>query len=195
MLHPWTELRYVSPTIGYGIFATRNIPRGSITWVRDAFDQVFTAAAVRSLSSWQQRTLDHFGYRDGRGDTILCWDHARYMNHSCESSNLSPGWDLEIAVRDIPAGTEMTDDYGGLGLEHEFACLCGTDSCRKQLRPDDHERLATAWDRTIASTLPLLQTIEQPLWDFVREKRDIESVLRGERSAPSTLVHYAGAAR
>jgi uncharacterized protein len=194
VIHPWTEVRLVNPKIGYGIFATRDIPKGSITWVRDAFDQVFTPAKVRSFEASHQQILEHFGYRDGRGDTILCWDHARYMNHSCASSNLSPGWDLEVAVRDVPAGTEMTDDYGGLGLEHPFDCLCGAASCRKRLLPDDHLRMAPSWDAMVADAVGRLKEVEQPLWTFVREKTEIESVLRGERAIPSTLVHYPGAA-
>lgn len=192
MLHPMTELRLVSPAIGLGIFATQDIPRGSITWVRDTFDQVFSPEAVRALGGQHARILDHFGYRDGRGNTILCWDHARYMNHSCASTNLSPGWDFEIAVRDIPAGSEMTDDYGGLGLERPFACLCGSEVCRKHVLPDDHARLATGWDARIAETLKLLRTVNQPLWDLVAEKADVEAVLRGDKAPPSTLVHYCG---
>jgi uncharacterized protein len=190
MIHPWTEVRLVSAEIGLGIFATRDIPKGSITWVRDPFDQVFTPAKVRTFDAAHQRILDHFGYRDGRGETVLCWDHARYMNHSCASSNLSPGWDLEVAVRDVPAGTEMTDDYGGLGLERPFDCLCGAPECRKRLMPDDHLRMAPVWDRALVDAIAQLKRVDQPLWDFVREKAEIESALRGERAIPSTLVHY-----
>lgn len=31
VIHPDTELRFVNPDIGYGVFATRFIPKGSIT--------------------------------------------------------------------------------------------------------------------------------------------------------------------
>jgi hypothetical protein len=41
MIHPDTELRYVNDIIGYGVFATRLIPRGTITWVQDELYQVF----------------------------------------------------------------------------------------------------------------------------------------------------------
>jgi hypothetical protein len=40
MIHPDSELRFVSPSIGYGLFATRLIPRGTFTWVRDDLDQI-----------------------------------------------------------------------------------------------------------------------------------------------------------
>ena len=40
VLHPSSELRYINPSIGYGVFATRFIPKGTITWVFDELDQV-----------------------------------------------------------------------------------------------------------------------------------------------------------
>ena len=41
MVHPDTELRFVSPAIGWGVFATRDIPTGTITWALDVLDQHF----------------------------------------------------------------------------------------------------------------------------------------------------------
>ena len=32
MIHPDTELRFISPEIGFGVFATKLIPQGTITW-------------------------------------------------------------------------------------------------------------------------------------------------------------------
>ncbi|MHC5084588.1 MAG: SET domain-containing protein, partial [Planctomycetota bacterium] len=34
MIHPDTELRKVNETIGYGVFATRHIPKGTILYVK-----------------------------------------------------------------------------------------------------------------------------------------------------------------
>ena len=34
MIHPDTELRFISDEVGYGVFATALIGRGTITWVR-----------------------------------------------------------------------------------------------------------------------------------------------------------------
>lgn len=46
MIHPDTELRFVTPDIGNGVFATRFIPKGTLTWVRDRLDQTFTPEDV-----------------------------------------------------------------------------------------------------------------------------------------------------
>ena len=50
MLHPHTELRFINEQIGYGIVATHLIPCGTVTWVRDAFDQAFSLAQVERMA-------------------------------------------------------------------------------------------------------------------------------------------------
>ena len=161
VLHPDTELRFVSDIVGYGVFAVRTIPRGTITWARDRFDQVFSPSQVASLPPVHARILDKYGYQDGRGDTILCWDHGRFVNHSCEATCLSPGFDFEIAVRDIPRGAEVTDDYGTLSPGEAFTCACGVPTCRRTVRPDDFERLTDAWDRAVAGAFVHLRAVGQ----------------------------------
>src|SRR5437763_555157 len=99
MLHPDTELRYIDPIIGYGVFATRPIPRGTITWVRDDLDQTFSPERFRDFEPPLLRELlDRYSYVDKEGDHVLFWDHARYINHACEATCLSPGYGFEIAV-------------------------------------------------------------------------------------------------
>ena len=57
MLHPHTELRHVSKLIGYGVFATQLIPKGTITWVRDDLDQTFSPGEI---AGFRQEYQDHF---------------------------------------------------------------------------------------------------------------------------------------
>jgi hypothetical protein len=189
LIYPYVELRHASDVVGNGVFATRFIPKGTITWVHDRFDQRFSPAEVSALVGVHQKVIHKYGYRDGRGDTILCWDHARFINHSCAATCLSPGFDFEIAVRDIPAGAELTDDYRTLGLEEEFHCSCGAQGCVGVVRPEDAERETDKWDASVAAVFPLLHSVEQPLWDLVREKEAVEDVLAGRRELPSWRVH------
>src|SRR5262245_24036806 len=125
MIHPDTELRFVDDVVGYGVFATRLIPRGTITWAPDELDQVFTPARRAALSDEARARLERFTYVDLDGNHVLCWDHARYMNHSCEPNCLAAGYDFEIALRDIQPGEELRDDYGSLNVETDFECRCG----------------------------------------------------------------------
>ena len=69
MIHPDTELRYVNDVIGYGVFATRHIPRGTITWVRDELDQAFSPDQILGMSDLSRQVLDKYGYTDRHGKT------------------------------------------------------------------------------------------------------------------------------
>jgi hypothetical protein len=185
----------VSDAIGYGLFATRLIPKGTITWAGDSLDRVISPASIDALPALLKAQTHKYSYLNGRGDRILCWDHGRFVNHSCAAACLSPGFDFEIAVRDIAAGEEITDDYGTLNPEEPFACLCGAPNCRGQVLPDDPERYAAEWDRLIAGAFIAIDRVDQPLWELVQEKAAIRQVLAGELALPSVLSHYRGVAK
>ncbi|HXE64681.1 MAG TPA: SET domain-containing protein-lysine N-methyltransferase [Bryobacteraceae bacterium] len=190
MIHPDSELRFVSPAIGYGLFATRLIPMGSITWAADPLDQIIAPARLATLPAMLSCHVHRYSYLNGRGDRILCWDHGRFVNHSCAAACLSPGFDFEIAVRAIQPGEEITDDYGTLNLEEPFECLCGSKHCRGRVLPDDPMRHAPEWDALLARAFPALAKVEQPLWHLVTEKAAVEQVLAGNAAVPSCLTHY-----
>lgn len=189
MLHPDTELRWVNAEIGYGAYATRLIPRGTITWVRCDFDQTFSPERIASLRGLHREIINKYGFVDPRGNTILCWDHGRYVNHACAPTCLSPGFDFEIAVRDIEAGEELTDDYGSLNLEKPFTCHCGAPSCRREIRPDDWSRLVDRWDHIVQSAFPRIREVPQALWELVREKDRVNAALDGKQPIPSCVVN------
>jgi hypothetical protein len=142
MLHPHTKLEQANATIGYGVFATRNIPRGTITWALDPLDQVLSPLSTKGLDQHKE-LLTRDTWLNGRGERILCWDFARFMNHHCRANTLwAGGLDFELAVRDILVGEQLTCDYGALNLEQPFQCECGSAACRRTVRPSDFTRLA-----------------------------------------------------
>jgi hypothetical protein len=190
MIHPDTEIRFVNPQIGYGVFATRVIPRGTITWVRDRLDQAFTPAAIAQLPSVYYDTVLKYSFIDGTGRFVLCWDHARFVNHSCNPTCRSAGYDFEVAVRDIVPGQELTDDYGSLNLEYDFDCSCGLRDCRRQIRPDDLLSFADTWDLIVAEPFRLIPTVNQPLWHFLEEKDAVEAALSGRSPIASVRANY-----
>src|SRR5579872_1247519 len=173
MIHPHTELRYVNDIIGFGVFATRHIPRGTITWVRDELDQVFTPDHLVHAREPYKQILEKYGYLDRHGNTVLCWDHARFVNHSCEATCLSPGYHFEVAVYDLEPGDELTDDYGSLNLESSFTCACSRPDCRGQIGPDDSLRNADRWDELLRVAFPSIREVPQPLWSVVKEKEEV----------------------
>ena len=190
MIHPDTELRHVNDQIGYGVFATKFIPRGTITWVRDEFDQVFSHDQVEKMSEPHQKILEKYSFVDGKGKIILCWDLARFMNHSCEATCLSGGYEFEVAIRDIQPGEELTDDYGTLNLQEKFLCACNRPGCRKEILPDDLLRYSETWDQRVQSVFPMLLRVDQPLWSFLKEKDEIQGVLRNSDPMRSSRHNY-----
>ena len=189
MVHPDSELRFVNAAIGYGVFATRLIPKGTLTWVRDDLDQIVDPGLDARLPEMLGRLLHKYSYLEPRG-RVLCWDHARFINHSCEPNCRSTGFDFEIAVRDIRAGDELTDDYGSLNVDYEFVCACGSPACRRLVRASDMVQNAAAWDREASDAFRALGSVPQPLWPLVTSERaEVDRALRGEIPVPSCLAH------
>ena len=190
MVHPDTELRFVNPSIGWGVFATRAIPRGAITWALDVLDQRFTPAQCAALPSYARAQLDKYSYVDAHGNHVLCWDHARFFNHSCAANCLSAGYDFELAIRDIAVGDELTDDYGTLNPAEPFACSCGVEGCRGYVQPDDPLRLASYWDVLAREAFFLIPTVPQPLWEMISERSAVEAGLADPNRVRSIHHHF-----
>lgn len=192
MVHPNTELRFVSPQIGWGVFATRLIPRGTIVWALDAIDQRFTPDQVAALPAYAQRQLHIYSYIDGAGRHILCWDHARFFNHSCNANCLSVGYDFELAVRDILPGEELTDDYGTLNPGEPFPCACASSACRGRVLPDDMLRYGDTWNEAARLAFFRIPTVEQPLWEILTDRPAIEAALADPNRLRPLQHHYRG---
>ncbi len=190
MIHPATELRLVNATIGYGVFANLDIPRGTITWARDGLDRSFTREQIRAMESPYPEIIHKYSFVTRDGNHCLCWDIGRYLNHSCRANCLAPGYDFEIAVRDIVKDEELTDDYGALNIDAEFECHCFAQDCRKKIRPGDLLDHAEEWDRQIAGAFALISSVAQPLWQFVHERDEIQRVLASGAPPTSCRTHY-----
>lgn len=189
MIHPDTELRFINSHIGYGVVATRLIPKGTITWVRDDLDQTLTPAQVERLGPAYQSVINTYAYIDCRGDFVLCWDLGRYVNHSCEPSCRSAGYDFEVAVRDIHPGEQLTDEYGYLNPQYDFSCACGSPVCRTHVRVGDLLRYARVWDQQTEGPFHLIPTVAQPLWSLLREKDEVNACLVRKQPIASCLRH------
>jgi hypothetical protein len=189
MIHPDSELRPINDAIGLGVVATQPIPRGTVVWAIDELDQRVSPERVKELGTRYAKLLDRFAYLGAGGERVLCWDLARWVNHSCAPNVLSCGWDFDIAVRDIAAGEEITNDYGALNLERSFTCRCGLPGCRRTIRPSDFERLADGWDATVRDAFDDVARVPQPLWKWVAPRRAISAALRDPSRVPSIHRH------
>ncbi len=169
MIHPDTEVRHVSEAIGYGVFANKLIPKGTIVYVKDSLEIEVSESAFDKHSPAMQQVIDKFSYVDERGIRILSWDFAKYVNHNCNRNTISTGYGFEIAIRDIQAGEEITDEYGIFNLDDEFNCGCGAVNCRGSIKPNDLDTYFEKWDGEIISALKHLMEVEQPLMHLVED--------------------------
>jgi hypothetical protein len=192
MIHPNTELRYISPEKGYGVVATTLIPKGTITWVQDKLDQVFEPAQINRFEPHYRSILSTYSFRNNKGQSILCWDHGRFVNHSFKPSCITTAYDFELAVRDIHPGQELTDDYGFLNLEAPFECLPEKGIPRTRVLPDDILRYHDKWDRQLWDSFQCLLKVPQPLLHLVETEHRItvENMLSGKGSMDSILNCY-----
>lgn len=191
MIHPHTELRFISPEVGYGVVATKLIPAGTITWALDKLDRTFTPQQVHDLDLIYQDILEFYSYRDNKGNFVLCWDNARFVNHSFKSSCLSTAYDFEIAVRDIHPGEELTDDYGYLNINAPFRGI-DEGTRRKVVYPDDLLRYHTVWDNELLRHFGSIPKLEQPLGSLLSQKTwsEIETVCAGKKPMNSILKNH-----
>ncbi|MBL9151983.1 MAG: SET domain-containing protein [Verrucomicrobiales bacterium] len=191
MLHPATLVRHIDDEIGSGVFARTFLPRGTVVWVLDELDRVFTEAEVRQMAPAYQEVLERYCFRNDRAHWVFPWDNTRFVNHSFDPNCLGTQLGFEIAVRDIAAGEEITNDYGSLNIIEPFDCLPEAGSTRERVMPDDLLRHADAWDRLIAAAFPDLWRVPQPLARlFAPDRWEALVELSRSGAAPESLRHY-----
>ena len=191
MIHPDTKLKWISEEIGFGVVATKFIAKGTITWVQDHLDRVFEPDAALYMKEAEKEMLEKYSFRNSEGEHILCWDFAKFINHSFKSNCLSTAYNFEIAIRDIQPGEELTDDYGYLNLTESFTPMDeGTE--RKIVNPDDILICYVEWDKTIAKLLPAILKLKQPLVDLLSEviMEEIQQIAAGKKKMLSTRTLY-----
>lgn len=169
MIHTDTEVRFISAEKGYGLVATKFIPKGTITWVQDDLDQIVAREKIPNLNPFIRKHLETYSFTNKNGDLVLCWDNGKYVNHSFKPTCFSTAYDFEIAIRDIHPGEELTDDYGYLNVEEPFDVIDeGTE--RKTVYPDDILRFHEDWDLLIKEVSPKVLEVPQPLIDLIPAK-------------------------
>ena len=182
-MHPDTELQFISNELGYGVVATRFIPMGTVTWVQDELDQIFSPSAVEGMHPKVIKLIDKYSFRNNKGNLVLCWDLAKYVNHSFNSNCLSTAYDFELAVRDIQPGEQLTDDYGYLNVSEPFVAH-DEGTSRKAVFPDDLLNYHEEWDEKLANAFKNFGKVEQPLQDLVPQDVLKELKVRLQKNIP-----------
>lgn len=191
MIHPDTELRFINDIIGYGIVAKKLIPKGTITWVQDELDIIYSPEETEAVSPLMRNYLETYCFTNNKGNKVLCWDNAKYVNHSFNPSCMSTAYDFEIAIRDIYPGEQLTDDYGYLNVSEPFEAEDeGTE--RKIVYPDDILHYHELWDKHITDNLKNITAVVQPLQKFMPSGQwdEFNEVLSGKKPLRSILTCY-----
>lgn len=169
MIHPNTELRFISEHVGYGVFATANISEGTIVYVKDSLELNISPTDYLMHTEEMKEVIEKYSYIDENGNRIISWDFAKYVNHCCNCNSISTGYGFEIAIRDIKKGEQITDEYGIFNLERPMHLVCGGANCRKEIKPTDFEDYYQEWDLKIKKSIIKLFDVEQPLMPFLEK--------------------------
>lgn len=108
-----------SPIHGVGVFAVDPVSVGTVVWRYDpAFDRIVTVEEMAGAPPAFRAYLDAYAYpaADLDGATLLCCDHAKFLNHS-DRPNTEERPFISVAARPIAEGEEITCDYGSFCLD------------------------------------------------------------------------------
>jgi len=192
MLHPHTEVKYISDEIGCGVFATRHITKGTVVWVQDKFDRLFYEEEVRGMGQPYQEILERYCFRNHKGQWVFCWDNTRYINHSFSPTCITTPYQFELAVRDIKQGEQITNDYGYFNIIEPFDCMPEPGCDRTKVMPDDILRYHENWDAQLEKAFALFNEVSQPLSGLIKPEylKKAKGIARGEEKMDSILRCY-----
>lgn len=187
MIHPDTELCWISAEIGHGVRTTRRIAKGTLTWVRCKLDLVLTRAELDALGPQYRPIVERYSYVDHLDRHVLCWDAGRHINHHCDANSRALGLDAQIAIRDIEPGEQLTCDYGECNLDQPLTCRCGSPRCRGTISGSDLRAHAQRWDAEVRAAVAAAAELPQPLLPFTIDPVRYQAMLQGAVEVPSIL--------
>lgn len=192
MMHPNTRLGSVNDVIGYGVFATEFIPKGTIVWILDDLDQQLDGDYVQSLDPHRREYVKKYAYRDNQGHYVLCWDLGRFVNHSSNANCVGTAYDFDLAARDIYPGEELTCDYGCCNLDETFVCAEELGSQRTQVTSHDILNLYPQWDAIATEAMQQFHQVHQPLQHLIKREYlgKVHAVAEGRQPIDSVLRYY-----
>lgn len=168
MIHPHTELRFINHQKGRGVFATKNIPKGTVTYVKDLLEVEIQPDDPRLLDPKYRDLIETYSYIDGDGTRVVSWDHAKYVNHCCQCNTMSTGYGFEIAIENIKAGEEITDEYGMFNPANTMILSCEKSPCRQIVNGSDMAKYYPKWDGQVKEALKSYLDVDQPLEELLQ---------------------------
>jgi len=104
-----------SPIHGVGVFAGEFVKKGTPVWeFNPVIDMILTPEQLNELPESAREFIEEVAipYPFGSDNYCLSLDNAQYMNHSIDCNvALDSDKEADIALKDIPKGTELTVNY------------------------------------------------------------------------------------
>jgi uncharacterized protein len=126
---------------GRGLVAVAPVAAGEIVAIKGG--HIVDTATLRTLPE----RLQNSDVQIADGFHLVALEEAEYepvmlfLNHSCEPNVGFAGNIVLVAMRDIPAGEELTTDYALFDdYDGEMECRCATASCRGVISGRDWQR-------------------------------------------------------
>lgn len=149
-----------------GLFARKSIPKGTVVWVLTKKDKVWTSQEYKRLDSNYRKKIHKYVYFEDNGDAILIDRISRHRNHSCNpNTSHCSRIGMDIALRDIKKGEEITYEYAFLLLSGEkLVCNCESKNCRKVIkRLSENSRVIKRLYRLANQAAKDINKVKQPL--------------------------------
>lgn len=151
---------------GKGLFAKRDIPRGTIVFFECPKCRVTPKSEFQRLSPRQRERMLFHSYTVKDGSVVTPCGTSVYMNHSCDANILDTGLGFDIVVRNIKKNQEATYDYRTFyDQDWGFQCRCGAADCcgTFRCRHPLPRGLRPKWDRLLKPALGRARLVPQPL--------------------------------
>jgi len=112
---------------GTGLFANQFIPKGTPVWkFQSGFDLKIEKSELDNLSEPAKKQFLKYAYLNPKTNKyILCFDDARFFNHSdnancidTESPEDSEG--IDVAAKDIQEGEELICNYKEFDADFDY---------------------------------------------------------------------------
>ena len=123
MLKEYAEVR-LSPIEGYGVFAKKPIPKGTVWWKVESgeyitidevqFKNLILSENTPKIKDLIDTILTYSFYDEDIDRMIFCLDNGRYVNHSdnpnSKAYSLNDSY-WSVTTKDIEENEEITEDY------------------------------------------------------------------------------------
>uniref|UniRef100_UPI00358EFC59 histone-lysine N-methyltransferase ASH1L-like isoform X2 n=1 Tax=Myxine glutinosa TaxID=7769 RepID=UPI00358EFC59 len=142
--HEWVQCleRFRTLGKGWGIRTKEALREGQ--FIIEYLGEVVSENEFRNRMIEQyQNHNDHYCLNLDSGmviDSYRMGNEARFVNHSCQPNCEMQKWSVNgvyriglFALKEIPAGVELTYDYNfhAFNVEQQQTCLCGSENCRR----------------------------------------------------------------